>query len=191
MGRHTELLQIVKLTFSSLLIFAAAAFFWITIGQGDSVVLVPVDSSETWTESYLNRAERWSFDQAGNRNQHLTIGTGKTYHGDPATHLEDLTFSGPDSKGRQWQMKASTGKLYPGRQELILTQGVQLDEMGGEASLVTPRLRLLLREERAVTDARIRLTTASSTTTAEGIDLDLKSGRTQLLNDVETHYASQ
>ncbi|MCH1491074.1 MAG: LPS export ABC transporter periplasmic protein LptC [Luminiphilus sp.] len=178
----------MKLTFSSLLLLATAAFFWVTIGQGDSVLPVSTDSSETWTESYLTNAERWSYDESGRRNQYLTIGSGITYHGDPATYLEELAFSGPDEKGRYWQMTANAGKLHPHSQELILMQGVQISERGGEANLDTPRLRLLLREERAVNQTRVRLTTPSSTTTARGIDIDLKSGRAELLNDVETVY---
>ena len=54
-------------------------------GQADSVRPLPEDSTGTWTESYLDGAERWSYDETGHRNQHLTLGTAKTYHGDPVT----------------------------------------------------------------------------------------------------------
>ena len=39
------------------------------------------------------------YDETGHRNQHLTLGTAKAYHGDPV-YLNDLVFSGPDDKGR-------------------------------------------------------------------------------------------
>jgi len=180
----------VKLTFSSLVLLATAAFFWITIGQGDSVLPLPEDSSGTWTESYLDGAERWSYDETGHRNQHLTLGTAKTYHGDPVTYLNDLVFSGPDDKGRYWEMSAQEGRLRPGAQELILSKGVKVHDRGGEATLTTPRLRLLLAEERAVNDVRVRLTTKDSITTARGMDIDLKSGTARLLRDVETNYGN-
>ena len=180
----------MKLTFSSLLLLATAAFFWITIGQGESVLPLPEDEAGTWAESYHDGAERWSYDETGHRNQHLTLGSGKTYHGDPATYLNELVFSGPDDEGRYWEMSAQEGKLRPGAQELILSKDVKVHDRGGEASLTTSRLRLLLAEERAVNNVRVRLVTKDSITTARGMDIDLKSGKARLLRDVETLYGN-
>lgn len=155
--------------------------------------MLPVmeDASETWTESYLNNAQRWSYDDSGKRNQYLTIGSGKTYHGDPVTYLEDLTFVGPDNDGRRWEMTANAGKLHPHAQELTLMKGVKIRDRSSEATLLTPRLRLILDEERAVNETRVKLMTTTSTTTAKGIDIDLKSGKARLLSDVETRYVQQ
>ena len=56
--------------------------------------------------------------------------------------------------------------------------------------MTTPRLRLLLAEERAVNNVRVRLTTKDSITTARGMDIDLKSGTARLLRNVETNYGN-
>ena len=170
---------------------ATAAFFWITIGQGDSVLPVLEDDSETWTKSYLTNAQRWSYDDSGKRNHFLTIGSGKTYDGDPATYLEDLRFVGPDNSGRRWEMTATAGKLRPHAKELTLMKGVKIRDSSSEATLLTPRLRLILDEERAVNETRVKLMTTTSTTTAIGIEIDLKSGQARLLSDVETRYDQQ
>jgi len=87
-------------------------------------------------------------------------------------------------------MSAQEGRLRPGAQELILSKGVKVHDRGGDATLTTPRLRLLLAEERAVNDVRVRLTTKDSITTARGMDIDLKSGTARLLRDVETNYGN-
>ena len=53
----------------------------------------------------------------------------------------------------------------------------------------TAHIRLLLNENRAITDAKVQLFTANSTTTATGLDLDLTSSEATLLKEVETRYA--
>ena len=143
MAKSSSGLRPVKLTFSSLLLMAVAIFFWITLGRGDEVVHSAPLTSASVADSYLERAERWSYDPSGMRIQYLTIGSGKTYINDPVTYAEDLTFWSPDNSGNHWQMTATEGQLF----------------------------------------------TANSTTTATGLDLDLKSSKATLLKEVETLYA--
>ena len=85
-------------------------------------------------------------------------------------------------------MTAQAGKLHPHSQELILSKGVKVEQVDAGATLTTPRLRLLLDEERAVTASRVQLVSDNSETTAKGMAIDLARGTAQLLSDVETRY---
>ncbi|MBT6264008.1 MAG: LPS export ABC transporter periplasmic protein LptC [Halieaceae bacterium] len=189
MAKSSSGLRPVKLTFSSLLLMAVAIFFWITLGRGDEVVPSAPLTSASVADSYLERAERWSYDPSGMRIQYLTIGSGKTYINDPVTYAEDLTFWSPDNSGNHWQMTATEGQLYTEIKELLLLKGVEIKQFERNASMQTAHIRLLLNENRAITDAKVQLFTANSTTTATGLDLDLTSSEAKLLKEVETRYA--
>ena len=168
---------------------AVATFFWMTLGRGDEVLPTAPLATISVADSYLERAERWSYDPSGIRIQYLTIGSGTTYLNDPVTYAEDLTFWSPDDNGNHWQMTAMEGRLYPDIKELFLLKGVEIKQLERNAKMQTPHIRLLLNENRAITDARVRLSTANSITTATGLDLDLTSSQATLLKKVETRYA--
>ena len=180
----------MKLTFSSLLLMAIEIFFWITLGRGDEVIPTAPVATNSIAESYLDDAERWSYDPSGMRIQYLTIGSGTTYINNPITYADDLVFLSSDDDGNRWQMTATYGELHPGIKELRLFKGVAIDLLGGEGNMTTPRIRLLLGENRAVTNAKVRLATANSTTTATGLNIDLTSSEARLLKEVETRYAN-
>ena len=189
MAKSSSGLRPVKLTFSSLLLMAVAIFFWITLGRGDEVVPSAPLTSASVADSYLEHAERWSYDPSGMRIQYLTIGSGTTYINDHVTYAEDLTFWSPDNSGNHWQMTATEGQLFTEIKELLLLRGVEIKQLERNASMQTAHIRLLLNKNRAITDAKVQLFTANSTTTATGLDLDLKSSKATLLKEVETLYA--
>jgi LPS export ABC transporter protein LptC len=86
-------------------------------------------------------------------------------------------------------MTATEGQLYTEIKELLLLKGVEIKQLERNASMQTAHIRLLLNENRAITDAKVQLFTANSTTTATGLDLDLTSSEATLLKEVETRYA--
>lgn len=189
MGNSGEDLRPMKLTFSSLLLMAIATFFWMTLGRGDEVIPTAPLTTDSVPDSYVERAERWSYDPQGMRIQHLTMGSGTTYINDPVTYAEDLTFLSPDKNGTRWHMTAAQGQLHPEIKELLLLEGVEINQLERGANMQTSHIRLLLNENRAITDARVHMSTANSTTTATGLNLDLTSSQATLLHEVETRYA--
>ncbi len=180
----------MKLTFSSLLLMAMAVFFWITLGRGDEVLPTKSVTTNSIADSYLDGAERWSYDPFGTRIQYLTIGSGTTYINDPVTYAEDLIFLSDDDNGNRWKMTAAQGQYHPGIAELRLSEGVAINLLERDGNMTTPRIRLLLDENRAVTDAKVRLATTNSITTATGLNIDLTSSEATLLKEVETRYAN-
>ena len=179
----------MKLTFSSLLLIAIGIFFWITLGRGDEVIPTAPLTSSSVPDSYLERAERWSYDPTGLRIQYLTIASGKTYINDPTTYAQELTFLSPDDDGNHWQMTATEGQLHPNIKELFLLKGVEINQLERGATMKTPHIRLLLNENLATTDAKVQLFTANSLTTAIGLNINLTSSKATLLQEVETRYA--
>ena len=180
----------MKLTFSSLLLMAIAVFFWITLGRGDEVLPIPSATTSSIADSYLEGAERWSYDPSGTRIQYLTIGSGTTYINDPVTYAEDLIFLSADDNGNRWKMTAANGQYHPGIAELLLSEGVAINLLERDGNMTTSRIRLLLDENRAVTDAKVQLTTLNSITTGTGLEIDLTSSEATLLKEVETRYAN-
>ena len=67
MGNSGEDLRPMKLTFSSLLLMAIATFFWMTLGRGDEVIPTAPLATDSVPDSYVERAERWSYDPQGMR----------------------------------------------------------------------------------------------------------------------------
>ena len=188
MGKRHGVFPEVKLTLSSVLLLGVCAFFWLTLGQGESLVASPAPPPGSHKETYLSGAERWQYDALGDRNVTLTIDSGYKTVSSPVTHLQSLFVTGRDKEERRWEMTAQAGKLHPHSQELILSKGVKVEQVDAGATLTTPRLRLLLDEERAVTASRVRLVSDNSETTAKGMAIDLARGTAQLLSDVETRY---
>lgn len=188
MGKPHGVFPDVKLTLSSVLLLGVCAFFWLTLGQGESLVASPSTASGSHTETYLSGAERWQYDALGKRSVTLTIDSGYKTVDSPVTHLQGLFVTGRDKEERHWEMTAQAGKLHPHSQELILSKGVKVEQVEAGATLTTPRLRLLLDEERAVTASRVRLVSDNGETTAQGMVIDLAKGTAQLLSDVETRY---
>ena len=86
-------------------------------------------------------------------------------------------------------MTAANGQYHPGIAELRLSEGVAINLLERDGNMTTSRIRLLLDENRAVTDAKVQLTTANSITTGTGLDIDLTSSEATLLKEVETRYA--
>ena len=80
---------------------AIAVFFWITLGRGDEVLPIPSVTTSSIADSYLDGAERWSYDPSGTRIQYLTIGSGTTYINDPVTYAENLIFWSADDNGNR------------------------------------------------------------------------------------------
>lgn len=181
----------MKVTLSSLLLLGVCAFFWVTLGKGESVVTPATEITEVYQETYLREAQRWQYDESGLRNITVTIDSGYRESGSPVTFMEGLLVTGTDRDSRRWKMTAAAGKLHPNSRELILTQGVKVTELDVDATLTTPRLRLLLNEERAVSAARVRLATPTSNTTARGLEIDLTHGTAKLLNNVKTRYVDR
>lgn len=179
----------MKFTLSSaLILFLATAAFWLTLGQGEPIPVIAKGEQGRITESYLENAERWSYGANGERNHSVHLDSGERFSDDPITYLTGLRFEGPDKNGRYWTLTAGAGRLKSNVNELQLIQGVRVKESGGEGLLETPRLRVLIDQQRAVNRAPVSLTLRNSTTTARGLDIDLASGNAKLLSNVETVY---
>lgn len=178
----------MKFTLSGILLVAAAISLWLVLGHGQPVPTVIVADDARLTRSYLEQAERWTYNESGQRSDVLKLGSGKQYTGDPRTYLTNLQLEGPDNNGRFWQVQAGAGLLKSKANELQLIQGVEVRESAGEGVLTTPRLRVLLDEDRVLNNAPVKLVFRDSVTTAKGMALDLKQSRVMLLSQVETIY---
>lgn len=178
----------MKRTLPGIFLAIATLLVWLTFGQGKTTpTTVPTDSLRI-TESYLDSAERWTYDTRGVRNQIVHVDSGVKYTDAPTTFLTGLVVEGPDHDGRYWHMTAGRGELNPQRDVLQLLDGVSLRESEGDGLLTTPDLRVFMASERATTASSVKLKLRSSTTTARGLELNLREGTAQLLNDVETLY---
>lgn len=178
----------MKRTLSGLLLLVTVTVLWFTVGQGKPIPLVSISADRQVTQSYLEHAERWSYDTDGFRDQRVRLESGISYTDSPTTFLQGLTFEGPDHNGRYWHIAAGAGILKADGRELQLTQGVEIRESNGEGVLTTPSLRILPKENKAMNSAPVTLLLRNSVTTARGLEVDLNTGVARLLQDVETVY---
>lgn len=178
-------------TLSSAVLVVALAILWLTVGQGESLpipTLTTTTPTQQITQSYLEQAERWSYDANGYRDQRVKLDSAVSYTDSPTTFLTGLTFEGPDKNGRYWRVEAGAGLLKQNGQELQLRDGVKIRESLGEGVLTTPRLRILPKQNKAINRAPVTLKLRDSVTNAHGLEVDLNSGVAKLLRDVETIY---
>ena len=178
----------MKLTYSTLLACVAALLFWLTIAGAPPRQAFAKSTDNSLRQSYLENAHRWRYDLQGERFESIRLSTANRLVDSPMTQLGALEYQGRDDKGKHWALIAGGGLLQENQDELRLNQGVEIIESDGGALLTTSHLRVRLREERATTGAQVTLTTPDSTTTARGLDVDLKTGKVRLLHNVETAY---
>ena len=177
----------MKLTLSSIVLLTiTVALLWFTIVQNDSSPTATVDKKIV--RSRLESAEFWSYNAEGEPNTKLRAASATSYTDSSTSYLTDLSLEKLNNNGSYWDISAKAGILEPQIDELQLTQKVKIREKNNENILITPRLRILLKQKKAMNHAPVTLLSLESTTTAYGINMDLNNDTTQLLRDVETVY---
>ena len=91
-----------------------------------------------------------------------------------------------------WQLTANTGRITDNGDRVDLDGDVRVarlvEEQAGHMMMETQRLTVYGREEKAVTDAVVSLTSAQASLTSIGMEIDMANGRMHLLSQVRGHY---
>lgn len=141
-------------------------------------------------QTYIDYAIRTQYTEEGVPSHELTITSWMDYEDDDKSYLTEVSYRGIDEKGHFWHMRADTAHYHKQSNELVLLKNVQVRYSGADAQLTSDHLRLLPDSQKAMTQTPIVITTPSSTTTADGLVIDLQSDQAQLLANVETQYSA-
>ncbi len=162
---------------------------WFTLGDGAPLTVFERPANPvTLTQSYLKQGVMWRYDDDGVREQTLTVGTGVQFTDSPQQHLTGLLFEGADNDGRRWTVVAGAGLLENDGDSLQLYNDVEIRESRGLGVLTTPTLSVDLNEQVAINHSPVTLKLRNSTTTATGLQVNMKTGQARLLSNVETVY---
>ena len=162
---------------------------WFTLGDGAPLTVFERPANPvTLTQSYLKQGVMWRYDDDGVREQTLTVGTGVQFTDSPQQHLTGLLFEGADNDGRRWTVVAGAGLLENDGDSLQLYNDVEIRESRGLGVLTTPTLSVDLNEQVAINNSPVTLKLRNSTTTATGLQVNMKTGQARLLSNVETVY---
>ena len=162
---------------------------WFTLGDGAPLTVFERSANPvTLTQSYLKQGVMWRYDDDGAREQTLTVGTGVQFTDSPQQHLTGLLFEGADNDGRRWTVVAGAGLLENNGDSLQLYNDVEIREARGLGVLTTPTLSVDLNEQVAINNSPVTLKLRNSTTTATGLQVNMKTGQARLLSNVETVY---
>ena len=162
---------------------------WFTLGDGAPLTVFERPANPvTLTQSYLKQGVMWRYDDDGVREQTLTVGTGVQFTDSPQQHLTGLLFEGADNDGTRWTVVAGAGLLENDGDSLQLYNDVEIREARGLGVLTTPTLSVDLNEQVAINHSPVTLKLRNSTTTATGLQVNMKTGQARLLSNVETVY---
>jgi LPS export ABC transporter protein LptC len=181
----------VKLTLSTLLAIAVLAVLWLTLGQGEQLPTIPLRSEESITENYMSEVHIVEFSESGSMETDSHVDLAKKYTQDPKIYLGAIRALSLEDSDERWLLNAGSGIYSPHARELWLRDGVELKQVGSQSLLQTPRMRVLIDQERAINDAVVSLKIDDSLTTARGIEINLNSGTARLLSNVKTLYKNR
>ena len=179
----------MKRYFSLLALTMTGIALWFTLGDGAPLTVFERPANPvTLTQSYLKQGVMWRYDDDGVREQTLTVGTGVQFTDSPQQHLTGLLFEGADNDGTRWTVVAGAGLLENDGDSLQLYNDVEIRETRGLGVLTTPTLSVDLNEQVAINNSPVTLKLRNSTTTATGLQVNMKTGQARLLSNVETVY---
>ena len=178
----------MKLTLSTLLAIAVLSVLWLTLGQGEQLPTIPLRSEESVTENYMSGVHVVEFSDSGSIETDTHVDSVEQYTQDPKIYLGAIRALSLEDSDESWLLNAGSGIYSPHARELLLRDGVKLRQVGSQNLLKTPRMRVLLEQERAMNDAVVSLKIGDSLTTARGIEINLNSDTARLLSNVKTLY---
>ena len=181
----------MKLTLSTLLAIAVLAVLWLTLGQGEQLPTIPLRSEESITENYMSEVHIVEFSESGSMETDSHVDLAKKYTQDPKIYLGAIRTLSLEDSDERWLLNAGSGIYSPHARELWLRDGVELKQVGSQSLLQTPRMRVLIDQERAINVAVVSLKIDDSLTTARGIEINLNSGTARLLSNVKTLYKNR
>ena len=179
----------MKLTLSTLLAVVVLAVLWLTLGQGEQLPSIVAGEQENIVKYYALNVVQRNYDDTGSAVDNVSTEEIYQYTQDPKVYFSKIVAEHAEPDGSLWVLVAADGVYRPHAREFWLHNGVTIEKKNeGSQKLQTPRMRVLLDEDRAVNNAFVELHLADSTTTAYGLDLDLNTGIAKLLKKVTTVY---
>jgi len=189
MARRSKGFFKVKLTLSTLLAIAVLSVLWLTLGQGEQLPSIVIGKQESIIKHYASNVIQRNYDNTGSAVDNFSSEEIHEYTQDPKVYFSNIVAERSEPGEDSWVLVAANGVYRPYARELWLHNGVTIEQKNeGSQKLQTPRMRVLLDEDRAVNNAFVELHLADSKTTAYGLDLDLNTKIAKLLKNVTTVY---
>ena len=167
---------------------AVSVAFWSGLAPGvdaeprTTVTDVPVKTS------YVLEGIRRRFSDAGRPSDTLKINSATRWLNSDQTALGGIQYVTDGNSGEIWDIRASDGVFFEDINELVLTNGVVIDEHAQEARMTTQAMRLFMDQKLAKGEHEVVLTGRGSRTTGSAFRVDLRTNEATLIGDVQTNY---
>lgn len=138
--------------------------------------------------SYVVDGIRRRFSDAGRPTDTLKISSATRWLNSDQTALGGIQYVTDGNSGEIWDIRASDGVFFEDRNELVLTNGVVIDEHAKEATMTTEAMRLFMDQKLATGEHQVVLTGRGSQTTGAAFRVDLRTNKATLIGDVQTNY---
>ena len=178
----------MKLLVVAITAVAVSVAFWDGLSPG-----VDVEQRATITDgpvrtSYVVDGTRRRFSDEGRPTDTLKIHSATRWLNSDQTALGRIQYVTDGNSGEIWDIRASDGIFFEDINELVLTNGVVIDEHAQEAKMTTQAMRLFMDQKLATGEHKVVLTGRGSRTTGSAFEVDLRTNTATLMGDVQTNY---
>ena len=167
---------------------AASVGFWNGLGPGVDVEQRAAIADGPVRASYIVDGIRRRFSDAGRPSDTLKINSATRWLNSDQTALGGIQYVTDGNSGEIWDIRASDGVFFEDINELVLTNGVVIDEHAQEARMTTQAMRLFMDQKLAKGEHEVVLTGRGSRTTGSAFRVDLRTNKATLIGDVQTNY---
>lgn len=167
---------------------ALSASLWSGLAPRHDVGKHAAIASEAVRASYVIDGARRRFSDEGRPTDRLEIDSATRWLNSEQTALGGIKYVAAGNSGEIWDIRASDGVFFEDLNELVLTNGVVIDEHDQNARMTTTAIRLFMDQKLATGEHRVVLTGRGSRTTGSAFRIDLRTNKATLIGDVQTNY---
>lgn len=152
----------------------------------------PAFNSDNYTKQnpnfFLVNSRGLQFDENGERD--IAISSERMVHNpeDDSINIREPRFTFFKDGEISWKVRAQSGVIDQGRDQLELQQRVEMVSSDGRSSLTTPQLFIFPNTKKAKTAKPVTLTNSNGFTRAIGMNADLQKKHIALLSQVRGQY---
>ena len=171
-----------------LLAIGVAAGIWDSLSREAGEKSAVAAESRAVVETYLQAGVLTQYAESGEMAERLEIDSAVREVNSHESALRGIRYRASGRNETLWDIQASRGTFLEDADELLLTDGVEINEISRAAMMTTPSAHLFLANKRATGHQTVLLTGQGSKTVGDGFELDLATNTATLKGNVRTHY---
>jgi LPS export ABC transporter protein LptC len=178
----------MKLAALLLLTMSAVAAIWGSLSLEPGKRSALTAESRVVVATYLQAGVLTQYAASGEIAERLEIESAVREVSSSESALREIRYRASGKNETLWDIQASRGTFLEDADELLLTDGVEINEISHAVMMSTPSAHLFLGNKRALGNQKVLLTGQGSKTVGDGFELDLATNTATLKGNVQTDY---